>query len=609
MTTRNLRRLGVYGENLPTKKSKTVEPSDFLIGGLIGLFERRFKVSFLVNNSEEAREIFGDQETSTYYGWDALKGFFDNIVGTDGKVYIKSHVGYDGTSFDGVVATSTAVDGAAANLMRIDAAYKGDLDYSTSGNNTGYTITNGDRFTTAVKTANTASDTFIIVDSVAGMFVGDIIKVVATGGGGATVYKEITAIDESTGTISFTGAFDGAANGEVDDVVSIPGFQLKIFRKSKTGIETEVETELGKIWCTTQDAVTDFYVENVFSQSKWIKVTDLDPATAVGSTIFPADVSTVTYLTTGSNGTSPTTVAHWSQDLLAFDSDPIRMICNPESTDVDIQKAIETYCRARDDTPKVIFNIAENQSKSQMITIGNNFQRSDDVLGVIVGDWVKVVDPFAASNIAPDRNVPNVGHVMGNWIRAVGTKGIHWVPAVPTNPLFGITDIVRTTAFTDSDRTDIAEAGVNIIQFIKGTGYIIRNFFTPSTTKEFSFANGILMREYIKISVVDSLQNTENEPNNYARIQASRTAILNFLYRLWEVGSTGNVPVGETFGQTIDSETNESSEPSDHFQVQADAINNPQASIESGERNLDTWFTYPSPAGSIKIGVGLLLLG
>ena len=109
--------------------------------------------------------------------------------------------------------------------------------------------------------------------------------------------------------------------------------------------------------------------------------------------------------------------------------------------------------------------------------------------------------------------------------------------------------------------------------------------------------------------MVDSLADTENEPNNFARIQTSRSAVVSFMTKLWRRGSTGNVPEGETFGQTIDPETGQGSAISDHFQVQADNINNPQASIEAGERNIDTWFTYPSPAGSIKIGVGLMLLG
>jgi len=114
------------------------------------------------------------------------------------------------------------------------------------------------------------------------------------------------------------------------------------------------------------------------------------------------------------------------------------------------------------------------------------------------------------------------------------------------------------------------------------------------------------MRDYIKVSVVDSLQITENEPNTFDRIKQSRFAILSFLYGLWNSGSTGNVPPGETFGQSIDVNEDPTT-PEDHFYVQADLINNPQASINAGERNLDSWFTYPAPSGSIKIGVGLWL--
>jgi hypothetical protein len=603
-----LRRLGIYGENLPTKKSKVVEPSDFFIGGLIGFFERRFQRTFVVRNSEELREIFGDNIVSTYYGWDAAQGFFDNVVGIDAKLFVKSHVGNTGSAIDGVVATDNAVDGAAANVLQIDSAYQEKLDYSTSGNRTGYTITNGSRFTTAVATAGSPSDTSIAVDSVSGMRIGDIVKVVATGGGGATVYKKITGIDESAGTISFSGAFDATAFVAVDDVVTIPGFQIKTYRQSTTGIVSEVDVELGKIWCTTESEVTDFFVESVFSTSKWIKITDLDPVTAIDQR-FPIDVSAVTYLTGGSNGSSPTTTAQWNYDLQAFNDDPIRLICNAETTDESIQKAIETYCRGRDDTPLMLYNIPEDQTKTQLIEVGNKFQRSDDVLGVIVANWLEKDDPFATSVTAPKRKIPNVGHVMGLWLRGIGTLGIHYIPAVPTLPIFGITGVVGEQFLNDLDRTDLADAGINVIQFVTGSGILVRNWFTPSTTKEFQFGNGIFMRNFIKISVIDSLSDTVNEPNNFARIQASKDAVTNFFYSLWRTGSTGNVPEGETFGQTINPDTGVGTVPADHFQIQADLINNPQSSIENGERNIDSWFTYPAPASSVKIGVGLMLLG
>lgn len=610
-----MRRLGVYGDNLPTKKSKNVEASDFLIGGVLALFERKFDRTFVIRNTEELIEIFGKNIISTYYGWDAVQGFFDNVAGTNAKLFIKSHVGNDGTDIDAVVASSTALDGASEDLFSIQSAYQEELDYGTSGNRTGYTIENGDRFTTAISSAGASTDLFVEVDSVADVKVGDIIKVVATGGAGGTIYKKVTSVDESAGKIYFADAFDSGATitPAEDDEVTIPGFKIKTYRKTTSGIEKEVDTTLGESWLTTEDEVTDYYVENIFENSKWLKITDLDPTTIVGANRMPAEVSTVTYLTGGDNGTSPTTSAHWEHGFDAFDDDPIRILCCPETTLASLNKAGETYLQGRTDTPKWMYNIPSSQSKSQLITIGNNYQRSDDVLGVICAQWLKKDDPFSTAVNAPKREIPNVGHIMGLWISSIDKNGVHYIPALKNNPIKGVSGVVGEdeglTFLNDLDRTDLADAGINVIQNVSGSGIILRNFFTPSTTKEFKFANGIMMREYIKISIVDSLQDTENEPNNYTRIQASRSAIVSFMNRLWQAGSTGNVPEGETFGQTIDPDTGEGSSKEDHFQVQADLVNNPQADIENGERNLDTWFTYPAPAGSIKIGVGLMLLG
>lgn len=602
----NLRTLGVYGESAPTKKSKTVRASEFNIGCIMGLFERRFKIPLVANNISEFASKFGSQETSSYYGWDAVKGFFDNVAGVDAKLYVLSHVGYTGSAYDGVSATKNLLDALSANTLKGESAYEGELDYSTWGNRTGYTVTNGSRFETMANGAGTKDDTFAILDSVSDIKVGDIVKFIATGGGGATVYKKITSVDESLGKVNFSGAFHTSANLADNDVVTVPGFKIQHYRQSKSGIVSKVEEELGRIWCTMEDEVSDYYVENVFSSSKYIKWTDLDSGSAIGST-FPVDVTSVTYLASGANGTTPSSVNHWSADLLALTGYPVRLIANPETTTVAVQKAIETYARSRWDNPKVIFNVAENQTKAQYITIGNTYQRSDDVLGVIVCDWLEVTDPFSSSNIAPDRKIPNVGHVMGAWIRSIAKLGIHVIPSVRELPLYGINGIVRSTLWSDTDRTDLAENGVNIIDYINGSGYIIRNFFTPSTSLEFQFANGILMRDFIKVSAVDSLQSSENTPNSFNRILSDKDAVLQFMIRLWQKGSTGYVPEGETFGQTEDA-NGKPTKWDDHIQVQADAINNPISSIQAGERNIDVWFTFPSPAGSIKIGVGILLL-
>ena len=604
----NLRRLGVYGASLPTKTTQNVRPSEFSIGGIIGRFERKFDRSYVCNNIDEFREIFGEHVVSAYYGWDAVSGFFNNILGVTGKLYVKSHVGYTGSAIDAVVANAELDDQAGSPLktLRIKAAYKNEPEYGVSGNRTGYTITNGDRFTTTLAGTVAAGDSSAVLTSVANVKVGDIMKVVATGGGGATVYKKLLTVTESTKTVTWSGVFHGAASGVIGDAVSIRGFQLKTYRKDINGIVSEVETDLGRIWCTMEPEVTDYYVENVHNQNKWLLTEDLSVSESSPELEFPANVSSTTYLTSGADGTAPTTSAHWSREITKLADDPIRFLALPETTDSTIQASLETAMKARTDNPKVIFNIASSRTKAQLLDIGHLFQRSDDVLGVICANWLKIVDPFSNSPIAPAREVPNVGHVMGAWVRVIGNKGVHYVPSVKDNTIVGITGIVGDQLLNDIDRTDVAEAGVNMIQFLQGFGYVIRNFFTPSTSTAFQFANGILMREYIKVSSVDSLQTSENTPNSFNRIKEDKTAILNFLYRLWFVGSTGNVPEGETFGQLTNDDGTPTT-PEEHFEVQADAVNNPASSVQAGERNLDVYFSYPAPAGSIRISVGILL--
>ena len=45
----NLRRLGVYGKNLPAKKTLSVTPADFGIGGMLIECERRYNTTFKVS--------------------------------------------------------------------------------------------------------------------------------------------------------------------------------------------------------------------------------------------------------------------------------------------------------------------------------------------------------------------------------------------------------------------------------------------------------------------------------------------------------------------------------------------------------------------------------
>jgi hypothetical protein len=603
--------LGVHGKNLPTKKSQGVIASNFLIGGMVAFFERKFDKAFAVKSPQEAQDIFGKQISSSIYGPDALAGFFANIAGIDATLYISSHVGHTGSAIDGVTASQNLPDqqvGPAVDVLKVQDAYESELGYGVSGNRTGVTVTNGTRYTSAILTTGTKDDLFVIVTTPGAFKVGDIIKVVATDGGGATVYKKVTAVDELTGKISFAGAFHASANAAATDVVTILGFRLRLWRKEITGVVSEVEPDLGSVWCSTEPECQEYYAPNIFAASKWVKVTRLvDAVPADPHLIFPADITTVTYPTNGADGTAPTTAAHWAHALSLMDGLPVRILCNPETTDAAIQKAIQTYCKAREDTPKVIVNWPSNQTKAQGLALGGAWLGSGDGLAIGWLHWLKVTDPFNPNVPNMYRAVPNVGHMLGYALQIIGTKGIHYAWCQKDVPLAGCTDVYGTQFTADQDRTDLSAVGVNCIQNLPGYGIIPRNSFALSSAEEFRHIQGPMLRDMIKVSAVDSLQGSENKPNTFARIVADKMAVLSFIRRLWLVGSTGNVPEGESLGQTINADGT-ATKFDQHYSLQADLVNNPQSEIQAGHRHIDGWITYPAEANTIEIGVGILLL-
>lgn len=743
-----MRRLGVYGENLPTKKERTVEPADFSIAGLMGFFDRQYKKPYRLRSDIEGRTIFGEQTNRNFYGWDCLNGFFANLKGASGSIYVLSPVGKNA-----VQASLGILDGNGETTLLIKAAYQGEDEYGEFANRTGVSIEEGVCYESAIVATE---DTVVTVESCAGLHVGDIVRV-------GDQYSVVEAISESARSVTLKDALSG-------DTLQGVGFKLKTYRKSLTGLVDEVDKTLGEIWCTLNPNDPDHYAPQVFQQSSYIRVeqqttsgesslvseatkatgtlgslkfTALDAGAAgngisvtvtkvteqtgalvtAAVTAYDADEHTVTAdidvavgdsvkLVSGEDelvaqvtavsdgvitldewstveGFAPTIIEHDTRasvahcevtiseqdtvattksfptvadvadlplvsvehlsgdaeygtvslsggkdavysdpipsfpvnqegylsggtrgevewDFHAFDTYPVRMLALCESANDKLQSSLEQYCRNRDDNPIAVLVPQYGLStKGAMGLAGNFFQRSDEVDALFVGNWLGVPDPFSSSPVAPDREVPPVGHVMGMWIYSISQNGVHSTPARKNCSLSGVNSVIGYTADKDQDRTDLAEAGVNVIQKVVGKGFLLRNAFTPSTAKEFRYANAVLQRNYIKVSCVDSLQDSENTPNTIAYVREDRMAVLQFMNKLWRNGSNGSTREGEFFGQ-YEKDDGSMSTIEDAFEVIADATNNSVATLQAGERNVDIWFMFPAPAGSIKIGVGLI---
>jgi len=616
-----LRRLGVYGESNPTKKTLGIQPANFTIGAILGFFERKFTIPFPNNSPQDVWRQFGQRlnQPSVYYGPDAVDGFFANLKGAGATLWVSS------PNWTGDIPATTAIAdtmGTAQYPVTIGAGigYQGSFypQYGAAGNRTGVRIEAGSRYlVVATAISSSGASQVLTLSSVAGFYVGDIITGAWTGGTPGTQYGTVTNVNPIASQITVT-VLTVAITMLVGDPVNIQAFKIHTYYKTPAGVEAEVDAALGQMWLSLNPLAIPYYAPNVFINSNYITVA-INSTTSTVDKKYPSGASFTgasTLYPTGTNGgalgvdgTQPASAAVFTPLFQTLNNVPFMAAILPETTDIPTQKAFESYQRNRtsNDLPKILVHGPEAMSKSSMIAWGVQYQRADDVLQVNLGHWLLVTDPYQTNPTAPPRHVPSLGHVLGAWIQSVYFKGIHYIPATKDISLAGCIGVSGDQILGDQDRTDVANAGVNCIQQLPGYGIVVRNFFTPSTTLEFQWANGILMREFIKASVVTSMQGRENTPNSFAALKESKAAILNFLYSLWNAGSTGNVPTGETFGQTFASDGVTPTKPTDHFEVKADAINNPQSGLNAGQQNYDVSFTYPVPAGSIRIGVGILL--
>jgi hypothetical protein len=423
--------------------------------------------------------------------------------------------------------------------------------------------------------------------------VGDTFE---TGNPASWQYSKVTDVNESDYSIQIRDTF-ASLGGELE----VTAYQVKTYFRNDKGVVAEVNKDLGKRFLTFNADDADRYMPSIFRQSSYLSVEQTGD-TPIGA----LDDVPLTYLAGGTDGVRPTTIDQFRAIWNLMDNQPFRMVAAVETSNADIQKSLEEYCAGREDNPMVLYvGQFDMTTKAQVVAAGQAFQRSSEVDAVFVHNWLGVSDPFASSPTAPKRFVPAVGHLMGQWIHSIGRYGIHCIPARKTIQLKGASEVVGYTAVNDFDRTELAEAGVNVIQRMDGRGLITRNFFTPSTAPEFRFANSVIMRNYIKLSIVDSLQESENQPNVIALVREDRMLAVQFMHKLWLKGSTGDVPEGETFGQ-YEKEDGAMSAEEDAYEVVADASNNSVAQLQAGERNMDIWFMFPAPAGSIRIGVGLM---
>jgi hypothetical protein len=589
-----MRRRGVFGYNLPPKSGASVSPADLGIVGVIGKFSRGIESVIEVNQNSEIPTKLGDYK-SGYYGRYVVESLFTNAKGTPLKCYVRGHV-----ASDAVQASKDINDQSAVLTLTLKAAYQDLNDKSLDGNNTGYTLTNGTRYSSTASTGSLISTTSITLASVVGFRVGDVLKI--TSSGPTVHYAKVSAKNEGTKTLTISALTNAVST---NDVVEAIGFKITTYRKNKNGVPSKVNIPENNIYLSLEPENTEFYVNNAFANHPYLKLVDGASVTTPIQNTYPSDVSTITYLASGSDGTAPASASDWNL-YSNFDNKNIRFLLNTDTVLEAVNVAGESYCITRLDAPVWLYAVDKNQTVAQYKVHGAKYQRSNQVQGVLCAGWRNVSDPIG-DGVNPTLQIPIHGALCGAWIYAIYRLGVHRAPAGYDVPLIGFVSTSEATEdlFTEDERTEILDNGVNICQFVQGAGLIVRSFRTLSTNTPVLFGHTLILQNFIKISSVESLAQVENRPNRLSALKSYANAIKDFGYNLYKGSFPFGIDPSGAFGEYV-KEDGTTSTFEDVFTVQADEFNNTQTDIDNGEGNIYVYF-YSNPLlESLAIGVGTM---
>lgn len=587
------RTLGVHAKDRPALVPASAQESVINVAALMFLSERGPAGVFETRNTQEWAEIFGGYEIGKYGKYEA-EGFFLNLSGSAGKLICQRYVPSDATAASQDINNGETVPKVGLSLK---AGYKGAEDKGPHGLKILYTIAHSNRNVSALTAPAAEDDLVLHVVSALGFEVGDAILI--TDGTNEETMK-ITAKDEAANTLTLaTGVVLAAGYPATTSFVKTLNYDLTLYRKNKVGVIEQAE-DTWKYLSTEPEVST--YVERIINNtskgSKHVIADDKGLTVASYKQKLPAIAATpVAFTTGGVAGTAPTS-SDWNGLLANFDVwKQIRHMANAESVASSVQVAGEAYCKARGDCIWYS-NLPSDESFDGLKLLAVDLCRSNDSYMFNNAQWLKVNDPIGIG-LDPTINVPNVGFIMGHVIFRVSKYGYQRVPAGIQEQLLGVLGVVGDQILDDTKRTELADLGVNVIQFVSGSGVCLRNARMASTNVAYKWFNQIFMRIFYKVTFKQSFETLENVEIGEPLLSQIFNAVRSFMLADFNGNSrTGGKPAFLVLQGT---------KFEDVVTIICDASNNEISDVLNGEVTIDIYFTPPPPAESIEIGVGISL--
>lgn len=592
--------VGVNVIEVDGRASPTIQPAPTSVAAFLGLTTRGVpNRPVRVSNQDQVRDRFGAPRADTYLSF-AVDGFFAN---GGREAYISRVVGPGSNAAFTTLNNRATV---AAPALRVSAGYRGAKDPGPWGDDLRVDVRDDARGNATVPGGTLANAQTATLSTVNGFQVGSVVRF---DDAGTIVFRKLTAVDPVTNTISWTAAI--VAPQAAGTSARTMEFRLLVSYRASPDGDPQVVEDFRSLSMETESA--DYAltrVNHAFTGSRYIVLADQSAAALTGEET-PA-VVTAAALSQG------TEVAAGAVDILgnaagktglfAFDTAVVQLLAVPDAhlltapgRKTVVQGALD-YCALRGDCtfvgsspnrgaqPGVIarspsdFTQLESSYLTSLLADSAQFH-ARKVYGALYAPWIQVSDPtFAGSS--PTRYVPPDGHVMGVYARTDLERGIFKAPAGTSAAVRGALD--TAASFTDAQHTDLVKNGlVNGVRREPGAGIVVAASRTLSTDTRWWFVNVRLLFNFVKSSLRDGLRFVRQEPHSE---ELRRTVRLNvvtpFLLGLWRRGAFGSGP------------------PDKVFAVKCDAENNPPASVDLGNFNVEVYFYPVKPVETILLVVG-----
>lgn len=523
---------GARVRRVPALGGANLSDVDVMKVGLIGKTERGFK-------NIVQKEIYSMNDfyfkcggfNRGYYAAYVAQNFFDELS-RDFSCEMKV---LSFTPNDAAQASAVIVDGLGASIFTISAGRLGVQDFSAFGNKIAYQIEQKENLTMKLTSPITDGDVTCVLNDVSNLRVGYYIKFVE---GANEEVRVITSIDVATKTVGFAAISESTGFSVNSTTVYRVDWNLKIAVKDSLGNYQKKEEWEGPM--AKSDSIGVSYdVNNPESGSNFVL---LDVTTANASppeSQCPADVTTWTALTAGSDGTGAVDADWKTLAETHFGSEVFTILLAPESSSITHNQNMVTF--ATNNYKGLYYVQGANDAEELALQNLGASLRGSIVFGMIPSDkWISVSDPTVLGGYM---DIPKVGMDAAHWFNTLYKFGESKV-AAGNKPEMVLRSNVKLRDGNGLVHDDMGGVGgrlirnysVNICKYTRGVGITNNSARTLSTDDGYKYQNQILQWILYARSIVAYLKLIEQDRSGRVAQETHRNTVWAYMKKKFDAG-------------------------------------------------------------------------